>query len=80
MNTADERTKITTGNAMFVSNTTTARLCQSAAQEENQDSVTFFLEKTKNTQWNNPKDSVTIFSMYFFVLITKSKYRTKPQR
>ena len=35
MNIADERTKITTGNAMFVSNTTTARLCQSAAQEEN---------------------------------------------
>ena len=79
MNIAGEQAEITTGIAMFVSNTTTARLCQSAAQEENRIPLRFF-EKTKNTQWNTPKDSVTIFSMYFSVLITKSKYRTKPQR
>ena len=67
MNIADEQAKITTGIAMFVSNTTPARLCQSAAQEENRIPLRFF-EKTKNTQWNTPKDSVTFFLDVYFCI------------
>ena len=68
MNIAGEQAEITTGIAMFVSNTTPARLCQSAAQEENRIPLRFFLRRLRILNGIPLRIPFRFFSMYFFCI------------